>query len=175
MRFSTHHLDFEQSVPPDSGGARCSFLLVGGTADVEAAEKRRGGLEYKSLVAITVVSVLFLVYWFCSAGNLEFAFAISLSGFLAPFIGSSIHRLATSSLAAQEKAGKSYEAALEARRFATRQLLASLRWSVCRISALLPHVHALVIKTLQRTLAATANLAHIALSSRLLVIPFCLR
>lgn len=175
MRFSTHHLDLEQSTPPDSGGARCSFLLVGGTAEVEAAEKRRGGLAYKSLVAITVASVLFLVYWSCSTDNLEFAFAISLSGLLAPFIGLSIHWLATSSLAAQEKAGKSYEAAMEARRFAARQLLASLRWSVRRISALLPHVYAVVIKTLQRTLAATANLAHTALSPRLLVIPYCLR
>lgn len=175
MSISTHHLDFEQSAFPDSGGAHCSYLFVGGASEVKAAEKRHGGLEYMALVTITVVSVSFLVYWFCRADNLEFAFAIGISGLLAPFIGSSIHCLAASSLASQEKAGKSYEAAWEARRFFARQLFVLLRWSVCRLSALLPHAHALVIQTLQRTLAATANLAHIALSPRLLVIPFCVR
>lgn len=175
MRFSTHHLDFEQSAPPDSGGARCSFLFVGGAAEVEAAAKRRGELEYKALVAITVVSVLFAVYWLCCAGDWEFAFATGLSGLLAPFIGSSIYWLATSSLAAQEKSGKRYEAVTVAREFAVRLLVASLRLSVRRISDFLPLAYALALKALQRRLAATANLAHIALSRKLLVIPVCLR
>ncbi len=179
MRLPTPCPDFERSAPPDSGGARCSFLLVGGASEVKAATKRRGGLEHKALVAITAISVLFFFHWFCRTGDWEFAFATGLSGLLAPFIGSSIYWLATSSLnaqdAAQEKAGNCYEAILAACQLAARLSIASFRFSVRRISDFLPLLHALALKTIQRILAATANLAHIALSPKLLVPPFCLR
>lgn len=179
MRCPTNSRNFEQSAPPDSGGERCSFLLIGGASKLAAAAKRRGGLEHNILAVITIIFVLFAFFWSGRAGDWEFASTIGLSGLFAPFIGSSIYWLATSSLNAQdseqEKAGKCYEAISAACQLAVRLSISSFKFSVRRIFDLLHLFYAIALKIIQRILAATANLAHIALSPRLLVIPAGLR
>lgn len=142
-------------------------MFAGGAGEVEAAAKRHAGLQGKALRLISVLSVCWLAMIAGWAGL--------AAGVLAIMIGLAIFNLAQRSLRRQLKTAAGLDAFEATSRFLTMQLLASFRIAVCCVFHLLTFSRASTLEVLQRLFLGLAGLVHLALSKRLLPIPFCPR
>lgn len=153
------HLPF-----PDSGDEHVAFRLSGGTEEVKKVATRHAGWHGKALIPLTGISIFsaFILHGWLAA----------LACFGAAAIGSAIFWLAQRSLHRQEKAGKAVDAAEASNRFETKVLFFSLRSANLLISSLITISRAATLMVRQRLFEGLAGLVHLALSKRLLPIPF---